>query len=118
MRLAKTFVAVTALSLALCGQAKAAFVPPSSVVPYMPANNVATVVKVTTVGSFDVYKVVQTGTPFAVAKGTPLAAVVRQASLSLAFNKLLINTGLAGSTNFADRQSATLWFYANVAPLY
>ncbi len=118
MRFAKAVVAVTVLSLALSSQAKAAFVAPTSLAPYMPANNVATVIKVSTVGNLDVYKVVQTGAPFAVVKGTALAAVVKQASLSLAFNKLLINTGLAGSTNFADRQAATLWFYANVAPLY
>ena|ERR1700722_1942730 len=118
MRLAKVFVGAAVLSLMFGGLAQASFTAPTNIAPFLPANNQATVVKVKSTASLDVYVCAQTGVPFAVAKGTALAVVVQKASLGWAWVKLLAATGLTNSTSLSDLQAANTWFAVTIAPLY
>lgn len=53
-----------------------------------------------------------------VPKGTPLAKVVKLASRNIAYTKLLVWAGLQNSTDLPERQAATNWFLAVIAPYY
>jgi hypothetical protein len=117
MRFLKGSLAVAILSLAFAGQAKA-FTAPTNITPFLPANNQATVVKVKTTATLDVYTVTQTGAVIAVPKGTALAIVLQKASLSWAWVKVLAVTGLTNSTSLTDLQAANTWFASTIAPLY
>ena|ERR1700722_7975678 len=117
MRSSLRYCAVAAILL-LAGVARADFIAPTDLTPYKPVNNPASVIKVKSTATLDIYVVQQSGVPFAVGKGTDLTIVVVKAQLSLAWIKLLAATGLTFSTSITDLQAANTWFAINVEPLY
>jgi hypothetical protein len=121
MHLAKKFAAMATVvtALALAGQASA-FTPPTTLVPYLPANNLVTITKIkSTVPGVDQY-LCSTGTVLSVAAGTPVASVQKLAASNLAFAKFKAATLTpAQQVNPVQLQLATIWFMNNIGrPLY
>jgi hypothetical protein len=121
MRYAKTIVAVAAVAGILATAPTAsAFTAPSSIVPYMPANNVVTVSKLNSnIAGVDQY-MCSTGVVLSVTANTPMSTVQKLAASNLAFSKFK-NATLTAAQRFnpIQLQQATIWFMNNIGrPLY
>jgi hypothetical protein len=119
MRLAKTFIALTVLCLAMQGQAKAqSFTPPNPPAVYAPANYTgASATLLGTVGKLQYYKCPQSGVTFTVPVGTPAASIKLRAGYTCSNAKFVIDCGAAMS-NPSYRLAASNWFVLNVNPLW
>jgi len=120
MRFAKKFVAVAAvLGVVACAGRVSAFTAPTSIVPFLPAANVVTVVKMnSTVAGVDQYQC-STGNVLSVAAGTPLAKVQSLACSNLAFAKFKAATLTpAQQVNPLQLQIAGMWFMNNIGRPY
>lgn len=116
MCFAKKFVAFAAVfgMLAFVSTASAAFTPPSSIAPYLPAANATTAVKILTVGNTDVYRCGMGGT-ITVPKGTPMATVLVLAASNCSWKNFLANTTAPGDNASSQVvQAAQLWWTSNI----
>jgi hypothetical protein len=120
MRFVQKCFAVAAVFgfLALVPKASAQFTPPSSLTPYLPANNAVTVTKAATIGSTTVYACSMGGS-IAVKSSTPMAAVLLLASENCAWQTFRVATVAPGSLNNGSVVAQSqAWFNANVAQPY
>jgi hypothetical protein len=111
----KTLAAVAVFGfLALAPKASAQFTAPSSITPFLPASNVVTVKKITTVGSYTIYSC-SMGGYISVPTSYSLAAVQVVASSNCSWTAFKAATVAPGSqTNGAVLTQAQNWWNANV----
>jgi hypothetical protein len=116
MRFVTKFVAAAAVlgTLAFASTASAGFTPPSSLVPYLPAANQATVTQTGAFGNVVIYTCSMGGT-ISVVKGTPLAQVVVRAESNCSWQKFLTSTVAPGDlTNGSVVQASQIYWTQNV----
>jgi hypothetical protein len=114
MQYAKKVVGMAAVLglLGFASQASAGFTPPSSITPYLPANNAVTVTVLLSNAKLTYYRCSMGGV-LTVATGTPMSAVLVYGANNCAWANFQAATVGAGASS-SDVLTAQAWYNANI----